>query len=97
MSKATNPGTHQRAGSGGWRQHSSTVDVRMPALSEFPMISVVQPAYHCLPNGGHGSFLPSARRRLSWERVFATAGPLGRPRTEGEGVALPTLGGVCDC
>lgn len=44
----------------------------MPALAEFPMMSVVQPAYHCDPNGGHGSFLPSARRRLSCVLVFAT-------------------------
>lgn len=36
------------------------------------MISVVQPAYHCFPNGGHGSFWPSANRRLSWDRVLAT-------------------------
>ena len=44
----------------------------MPAFNEFPMISVVHPAYHCLPNGGHGSFWPSANLRLSWDRVFAT-------------------------
>lgn len=47
-------------------------DIRMPALAELPMMSVVQPAYHCGPNGGQGSFLPSARRRLSCVLVFAT-------------------------
>jgi hypothetical protein len=55
----------------------------MPAFSELPMIRVVQPAYHCLPNGGHGSFLPSASLRLSCDRVFATVegqvcGAIGR-------------------
>lgn len=50
--------------------------LRMPALAEFPMISVVHPAYHCLPNGGHGSFWPSANLVLSWERVLATFGML---------------------
>lgn len=44
----------------------------MPAFNELPIIKVVHPAYHCLPNGGHGSFLPSANLRLSWDRVFAT-------------------------
>jgi hypothetical protein len=47
-------------------------DVLMPAFRELPMIRVVQPAYHCFPNGGHGSFLPSANLRLSCDRVFAT-------------------------
>lgn len=46
---------------------------RMPALSELPMMSVVQPAYHCGPNGGQGSFLPSASRRFSCVRVFANS------------------------
>jgi len=45
---------------------------RMPALAELPMMSVVQPAYHCAPNGGHGSFLPAASRRFSCVRVLAT-------------------------
>lgn len=44
----------------------------MPALIELPIMSVVHPAYHCLPNGGHGSFFPSASLRLSCVRVFAT-------------------------
>jgi hypothetical protein len=44
----------------------------MPALAELPMINVVHPAYHCLPNGGHGSFCPSANLRLSCVRVLAT-------------------------
>jgi hypothetical protein len=44
----------------------------MPAFSELPMIKVVQPAYHCFPKGGHGSFFPSANLRLSCDRVFAT-------------------------
>lgn len=50
----------------------------MPALAEFPMMSVVHPAYHCGPNGGHGSFLPSARRRLSCVLVLATVTSSGR-------------------
>lgn len=37
------------------------------------MMSVVHPAYHCDPNGGHGSFWPSASRRLSCVLVLATA------------------------
>lgn len=37
------------------------------------MMSVVHPAYHCAPKGGHGSFLPSASRLLSCDLVFATA------------------------
>ena len=47
--------------------------IRMPALAALPMISVVHPAYHCDPNGGHGSFCPSASLRLSCVLVFATA------------------------
>lgn len=49
------------------------IDSLMPALTELPMIMVVQPAYHCEPKGGQGNFLPSGNRRLSWERVFATS------------------------
>lgn len=45
---------------------------RIPALREFPTIRVVHPAYHCLPNGGHGSFFASGNLRLSCDRVFAT-------------------------
>lgn len=52
--------------------------VRMPAFSEFPIISVVHPAYHALPNGGQPNFLPSGNRRLSCVRVFATAHSLVR-------------------
>jgi hypothetical protein len=47
-------------------------DALIPAFRELPMIRVVHPAYHCLPNGGHGSFFPSGNRRLSCDRVFAT-------------------------
>ena len=47
-------------------------DVRIPAFSEFPITSVVHPAYHARPNGGQGSFLPSASRRFSCVRVLAT-------------------------
>jgi hypothetical protein len=47
-------------------------NVLMPALSELPIMSVVQPAYHCRPNGGHGNLWPSANRRLSWVLVLAT-------------------------
>lgn len=46
--------------------------LRMPALAELPIISVVHPAYHCAPNGGQGSFFPSGRRRLSCVLVLAT-------------------------
>jgi hypothetical protein len=46
--------------------------VLTPALIELPIIRVVQPAYHCAPNGGHGSFFPSGNLRLSWDRVLAT-------------------------
>lgn len=46
--------------------------IRIPALAALPMIRVVQPAYHCDPNGGHGSFCPSASLRLSCVLVFAT-------------------------
>lgn len=51
----------------------------MPALSELPMISVVHPAYHWRPNGGHGSFCPSGNLRLSWDRVLATVSAGQRP------------------
>lgn len=44
------------------------------------MIRVVQPAYHWAPNGGQGSFLPSASCLFSWDRVFATV----RARVSGE-------------
>ena len=50
------------------------MDERIPAFSELPIISVVQPAYHARPKGGQASFLSVGRRRLSWERVLATAG-----------------------
>jgi len=48
-------------------------DLRMPAFAELPIMFVVQPAYHSLPNFGHGSFCPSANLRLSCVRVLATA------------------------
>lgn len=57
--------------------------IRMPALAAFPMISVVQPAYHCDPNGGHGSFCPSASLRLSCVLVFATAAARQDPGARG--------------
>ena len=38
------------------------------------MIKVVHPAYHAFPNGGHPSFCPSGKRRLSCVLVFATEG-----------------------
>lgn len=41
-------------------------------------MSVVHPAYHCGPNGGHGSFLPSASRRFSCVLVLATVASGGR-------------------
>jgi hypothetical protein len=36
------------------------------------MMRVVHPAYHCLPNGGQGSFCPSANRLFNCDLVFAT-------------------------
>jgi hypothetical protein len=71
-------------------------DARIPALSEFPMIRVVQPAYHCFPNGGHGSFLPSGSRRLSCDRVFATGGWSGMFGRGQERQRRHTFGGVCN-
>lgn len=44
----------------------------MPAFKELPIIKVVHPAYHALPNGGHPSFCPSGNLRLSCVLVFAT-------------------------
>jgi hypothetical protein len=68
----------------------------IPAFNEFPMIKVVHPAYHCLPNGGHGSFLPSANLRLSWDRVFATDFRLDAG-FEYSSSCMRTFGGVCNC
>lgn len=59
-------------------QGHSRENVRIPALAEFPIMSVVHPAYHCGPNGGHGSFLPSASRRFSCVLVLATVPSSGR-------------------
>lgn len=55
------------------RLSSSNRVVRIPALSELPMISVVHPAYHAFPNGGNPSFCPCGNRRFSCVRVLATA------------------------
>lgn len=68
---------------------------RMPAFNELPMISVVHPAYHCFPKGGHGSFLPSANLRLSWDRVFATGVKLDHGSVVGS-FRVRTFGRVCD-
>ena len=72
----------------------------MPALAELPMIKVVHPAYHCLPNGGHGSFWPAANLRLSCVLVLATAAHVrvfawesNRPSRGSQ----RTFGRVCDC
>lgn len=74
VSKATNPiPIHQHHINLGFFSYS----IRIPAFNEFPIISVVHPAYHCFPNGGQGSFCPSGNRRLSCERVLATARLLG--------------------
>lgn len=56
----------------------------MPAFAELPIMLVVQPAYHSLPNLGHGSFFPSASLRLSCVRVLATVRPL-ETVAEGQG------------
>jgi hypothetical protein len=58
--------------------YADSTNLLMPALIELPIMRVVHPAYHCLPNGGHGSFLPSANLRLSCVRVFATSYSLVR-------------------
>jgi hypothetical protein len=65
----------------------------MPAFKEFPIINVVQPAYHCLPNGGHGSFFPSGKRLLSCVLVLATIGALGiLAQVEGSAIAYTRQG-----
>lgn len=72
--------------------------VRIPALAELPMMSVVHPAYHCGPNGGHGSFLPSASRRLSCVLVLATApGRRGGPRSRQLFIPHRSLLVACHC
>jgi hypothetical protein len=58
------------------------------------MISVVQPAYQALPNGGHGSFLESGNRRLSCVRVFATF--FSQIEDRGAERGDDTLGWICD-
>jgi hypothetical protein len=50
----------------------SNATKRIPAFKEFPIMSVVHPAYHAFPKGGHGSFAESANRRFNCVRVFAT-------------------------
>jgi len=40
-------------------------NILIPAFKEFPIISVVHPAYQAFPNGGHGSFPASGSLRLS--------------------------------
>lgn len=47
-------------------------DARIPALREFPIISVVHPAYQGFPKAGHASLLLSGNLRLSCVRVLAT-------------------------
>lgn len=76
MSNATNPTCTVRQS-----PPNHFHDVLMPAFRELPMIKVVHPAYHCLPNGGHGSFFPSGNLRLSWDRVFATMFGSGSTRS----------------
>ena len=104
-SKATNPikKTLYQLWPDQYQQNPTPVsNSRIPALREFPMINVVHPAYHCFPNGGHGSFWPSARRRLSWVRVFATrdgwvlVGEERRIREIFRGNRSHTLGRVSD-
>lgn len=68
---------------------------RIPAFSELPMIKVVHPAYHCRPNGGHGSFCPAARRRLSCVLVLATE-TMSEDSCKGPCREARTFGGVCD-
>lgn len=68
VSNATKPGFVNH---GRYRETSASHS-RIPAFREFPIINVVQPANHCLPNGGQDNFCESGNFRLSWLRVFAT-------------------------
>ena len=72
------------------------------------MIKVVHPAYQAFPKGGHPSFCPSGKRRLSWVRVFATeqdcqqgfvAGDLLDTHSAGYVIAVRMLGSIwnIDC
>lgn len=61
------------------------------------MMRVVHPAYHCLPNGGQGSFFPSGNLRLSCERVLATRSKSATGVVPPNDVGMRTLSGVCDC
>ena len=47
--------------------------ILIPAFNEFPIISVVHPAYQALPNFGHGSFPLSGNLLFSCVRVFANS------------------------
>ena len=60
-------------------------------------MSVVHPAYHCLPNGGQGSFLESGSLRLSCVRVLATVHTLIKQTRlcNTKGLVL-TFGRICD-
>ena len=59
------------------------------------MMSVVHPAYHWGPNGGHGSFFESGSFRLSCERVFATnACDQLRRGTERDSITIHSAGYV---
>lgn len=53
--------------------NTKEVYIRIPAFKLFPIISVVHPAYHALPNGGHGSFAPAANLRFNCVLVFANS------------------------
>ncbi len=55
-------------------------DERIPAFSEFPIISVVHPAYQAFPNGGHGNFAASGNLRFNCVLVFATVPSTHQPR-----------------
>lgn len=82
----------------GSRLAKSPAYALIPAFNEFPIINVVHPAYHALPNGGQPSFLPSGNRRLSCVLVFATVD------AHGQGTAsihnwrrAHTFCRICDC
>lgn len=62
------------------------------------MINVVHPAYHCRPNGGHGSFCPAANLRLSCVLVLATVGrgQILKCWASDFAVGRRTLGGIGD-
>lgn len=77
-----------------------SINTRIPAFNELPIMSVVHPAYHARPNGGQPSFWPSGKRRLSCDLVLATVKRVRkvcRPQEFGRAQREShTLSWVCD-